>query len=78
MVPRRRGRLWRSGTRTDRRWFNVAHTRPVHWIYNPETFDDWRVEMDLVYQRECSPTSRLFTGVNITIADTIWLRGPYI
>jgi hypothetical protein len=48
MVPHRRGRLWGSGTRTDSRWYNDAHTRPVHWIYNPEAFDDRRIKMDLV------------------------------
>jgi hypothetical protein len=34
--------------------------------------------VDHVRQRECSPTSRLFTCAHVTVADTVWLRGPYI
>lgn len=78
MVPRRCGSLWRPGTRTDSRGSDVDFTRPLHRICNPETFDDWRVEVDHVRERECSPTSRLFARVHVTVADTIWLRGPYI
>lgn len=78
MVPRRGGGLRRPGTRTDSRWSDVDLTRPLHRICNPEAFDDWCVEMDHVRQRECSPISGLFTCAHVTVADTVWLRGPYI
>jgi hypothetical protein len=61
MVPRRGGGLWRSGTRTDSRWSDVTRARPLHRLYNPETFDDWRIKVDFVHKREYSPASGLFT-----------------
>ena len=73
MVPRRGGGLWRSSTRADSRRSDVAHPRPLHWLYNPETFNDWRVEVDLVHQCEYSSASRLFTRVYVIKADTVWL-----
>jgi len=59
MVPRRGGGLWGPGARTDSRWFDVTHARPLHRLYNPKTFDDWRIKVDYVHQREYSLLSRL-------------------
>lgn len=78
MVPRRGGGLRRSSTRTDSRRSDVTRARTLHWLYNPETFDDWRIKVDYVHQRESSLASGFFTRIHFMIADTLWLRGSYI
>lgn len=78
MVPCRGSGLRRSGTRTDGRWSDATHSRPLHRLYNPETFNDWRAKVDFVHQREYSPASRLLIRVHVMVADTVWLRGSYI
>ena len=49
MVPRRSRGLWRSGTRADSCRPDVTRARPLHRLYNPETFDDWRVKVDFLH-----------------------------
>ena len=78
MVPRRSCGVRRSSTRTDSRWTDVARARSLHWLYNPETFDDWRIKVDYVHQRESSPPSVFLNRIHFMIADTLWLRGSYI
>jgi hypothetical protein len=52
MVPLRGSGFRRSSAGTDICRYHITRVYPLHRIYSPEAVDVWRVEVDLVHQRE--------------------------